>query len=137
MTIGADIAAVLPELRAHAESRMTSTATIKRLGAPVVVGGLEVPGWTPVNTVACWVDNNGPSSGTRTVTRGSTEVQVATRVLKVPHDTTGLRDGDVVAISGGACDGRFFQIIEATVADQKKQQELPVVEIQEPEGWSS
>lgn len=116
---------------------MTSMATVKREGEPVTVDGLQVPGWVVVASVRCWVDNNGPSSGTRTVTRGSVEVQVATRVLKVPHDTTGLRDGDVVAVSGGACDGRFFQIVEATVADQKKQQELPVVEVQQPEGWSA
>lgn len=113
---------------------MTSTATIKREGEPVVVDGLEVPGWSDVATARCWVDG---SSQTRTVTIGQTEVQVASRVLKVPHDTTGLRDGDVVAISGGACDGRFFRIVEATIADQKKQQELPVVEVQQPEGWSA
>lgn len=123
--------------RRAAESRMTSTATIWREDPanPVVVNGLETPGWVAfLITVPCWVDNSGPSSGTRTITRGSVEVQVATRVLKVPHDTTGLRDGDVAEIRGGACDGRFFEVVEATVADQKKQQELPVVEIQKPEG---
>ena len=113
---------------------MTSAVTFYRLDPanPVVVDGLETDGYATVITVPGWVDNGG--SGTRTITRGSVEVQVATRVLKVPHDTTGLRDGDVAAISGGACDGRYFQVVEATIADQKKQQELPVAEIQKPEG---
>lgn len=132
MTVSSALAAA----RRAAESRMTSTVTFYRLDPanPVVVDGLEVDGYTVVATVRGWVDNTGTSSGTRTITRGSVEVQVATRVLKVPHDTTGLRDGDVAAISGGACDGRYFQVIEATIADQKKQQELPVAEIQKPEG---
>lgn len=115
---------------------MTSSATVWREDPanPVVVGGLEVPGYVAeLVDVPCWVDATGAGSGTRTVTIGQTEMQVASRVLKVPHDTTGLRDGDVVAVSGGACDGRFFRVVEATVADQKKQQEIPVVEIQQPE----
>lgn len=117
---------------------MTARGLVKREGEPTTVDGLEVPGWTAVlSDVPCWVDASGTSSGTRTVTIGQTEMQVASRVLKVPHDTTGLRDGDVVEIQGGASDGRFFRIVEATIADQKKQQEIPVVEIQEPEGWSA
>lgn len=116
---------------------MTARGLVKREGEPTTVGGLEVPGWVSVLTdVPCWVDSSGTSSGTRTVTIGQTEMQVASRVLKIPHDTTGFRDGDVVEISGGACDGRFFRIVEATIADQKKQQEIPVVEIQQPEGWA-
>lgn len=115
---------------------MTSSAAVKRPGEPVVVDGLETEGWETIYPdLPCWVDHSGPSSGTRTITRGSVEVQVATRVLKVPHDASGLQDGDVLEILGGACAGRFFQIIEATVADQKKQQELPVVEVQRPGGW--
>lgn len=130
---------VLDAGRRAAQARMTSRATVKREGGPpVIVDGLEVPGWTILlSMLPCWVDNNGPSSGTRAVTVGQTEVQVASRVLKTPHDTTGLRDGDVVQIQGGACDGRFFRIVEATIADQKKQQELPIVEVQQPEGWSA
>lgn len=116
---------------------MTARGIVRREGEPVTVDGLEVPGWTAVAAFPCWVDASGTSSGTRTVTIGQTEVQVASRVLKAPHDTTGLRDGDVVEIQGGACDGRFFRIVEATIADQKKQQELPIVEIQQPEGWSA
>ncbi|MDR7253711.1 peptidoglycan hydrolase-like protein with peptidoglycan-binding domain [Nocardioides sp. BE266] len=100
----------------------------------MIVDGLEVPGWQQVASIPCWVDGG---NTTRTVTVGQTEVQVATRVLKVPHDTTGLRDGDIVAVVGGACDGRFFRIVEATIADQKKQQEIPVSEVQKPEGWSA
>lgn len=130
-----DIAAALPELRAHAQSRMTSTAMVYREGEPVTVDGLQVTGWDVLHAaLPCWMDNAGVSSGTRTLTVGQTEVQVATRVWKIPHDTTGLRDGDVIAMTSGACAGRYFRLIEATVADQKKQQELPVIEIQKPEG---
>lgn len=124
----------LASARRAAESRMTARGLVKREGEPVTVDGLQVPGWADVADVRCWIDGG---TGTRTVTIGQTEMQVASRVLKAPHDTTGLRDGDVVEIQGGACDGRFFRIVEATIADQKKQQELPIVEIQQPEGWSA
>lgn len=115
---------------------MRARALVKREGGPpVIVDGLETPGWATVNAaLPCWIDSG---TGTRTVTIGQTEMQVASRVLKVPASTTGLRDGDIVAIQGGACDGRFFRIVEATIADQKKQQELPIVEVQQPEGWSA
>ena len=130
-----DVTSALIPARRAAESRMTARALVKREGEPVTVDGLEVPGWDVQHAaLPCWVDG---SNATRTVTIGQTEMQVASRVLKCPHDTTGLRDGDVVQIVGGACDGRFFRIVEATVADQKKQQELPIVEIQQPEGWSA
>lgn len=117
---------------------MTSTAVVRRPGGKTTdANGFEVDGWATVYVnVPCWVDNAGPSAGTRTSKIGDIEVQLATRVLKVPHDTTDLRDGDLAQIIGGACDGRFFRIIEATAADQKKQQELPVVETTEPSGWS-
>ena len=124
----------LAAARRAAESRMTSRATARREGEPVTVDGLEVPGWADVADFPCVVSGG---NATRTVTIGQTEMQVAARVLKAPHDTTGLRDGDVVQIQGGACDGRFFRIVEATLADQKKQQELPIVEVQQPEGWSA
>ncbi len=119
---------------------MTSRATVRRSGAMVPDPNdpeAEIPGWTPVDAdVPCWVDKEGPTAGTRSVSSGGVDVQVATRILKIPHDRTGWLDGDVVLISGGACDGRFFRIVEATFADQKKQQELTVTEISRPEGWS-
>lgn len=115
---------------------MTATALVKRPGGKTTgPDGFEVDGWTEVYAgLPCWVDNGG--TGTRTVSVGDVEVQTAVRVLKVPHDATSLRDGDVAQIVGGACGGRFFRVVEATFADQKKQQELPVVEVQAPEGWA-
>lgn len=123
--------------RTAALRRMTAAALVKRPGGKIPgPDGFEVDGWTPVYAaLPCWVDSNSQSSGTRTINVGDLEVQTATRVLKVPYDATDLRDGDIAQVVGGACDGRFFRVVEATFADQKKQQELPVVEVQAPEGW--
>ena len=119
---------------------MTARATIKRGGVPTTdADGFEVTGWGVIRAdVPCWVDSSGQgTSGSRSRSVGGVEVQVATRLLKIPHYVTGLSDDDVVYISGGACDGRYFRIVEATLADQKKQQALPVIEVGKPDGWGA
>lgn len=137
----ADIEAALVEFRALAEERMTSRAIAKRVDPEnpgTDADGLEVDGWTTQHTdLPCFVDNSGRgTSGTRTVTVAGVETQVALRVIKVPALTENIDDGDVLYIASGETAGHYFQVLEGTPADQKKQRELGVFEIPAPEGWS-
>lgn len=117
---------------------MTSTALIRRKGGKTTDDdGFEVDGWTDIySALPSWVDNKSTAGSSRRVSVGDVELQLATRVLKCPHDTMLLRDGDLVAMVGGMCDGRFFRLIDPTPTDQKKQQEFEVVETERPEGWT-
>jgi hypothetical protein len=42
----------------------------------------------------------------------------------------------VLYIASGETAGHYFQVLEGTPADQKKQRELAVFEIPQPGGWS-
>lgn len=116
---------------------MTSSALVQRVDPDNPAtddNGFEVDGWAQVYTdLPAWIDRG---KGTRTVRVGDVEMQLAVRVLKAPHDTDQLRDGDVVEMFGGPCDGRFFRFVETTPVDQKIQQEFEVVETERPGGWS-
>lgn len=119
---------------------MTSRATVKRGGVPTTdADGYEADGWAVTySSLPCFVDNAGRgTSGTRTVTVGGVESQVALRVIKVPALTDDIRDGDVLYISSGETAGHYFQVLEGTPADQKKQRELAVFEIAAPTGWGA
>lgn len=117
---------------------MTSTATVKREGAPTTVDGLEVPGWTTVHTALSGrLTGSRNAASSRTVTIGQTEVQLAVREWHCPADTTGLRDGDVIEITAGENVGVFLRVAESSWQDQATARRVPVVEIQEPEGWSA
>lgn len=121
--------------RRAAESRMTSIALVRRPDGTVIDdNGFEVDGWAQVYaSLPAWIDRG---RGTRTVRVGDVEMTLAVRILKAPHDTDALRDGDVAEIVGGPCDGRFFRFVETTPLDQKKQQEFEVIETERPGGWT-
>lgn len=138
MTLQSAIDAELPYLRAEAEARMLSTATVRRSGAMVVVDGIESPGWADVVTDVPFrlggADRGG--AGTRTVTIGETEVQLAVRTGSFPAGTTGLQDGDLIEITAGENAGLVLRIVEAAWQDQATARRVPVVEEQRPEEWA-
>lgn len=140
MSLNAAIEAELPGLRAQAEARMTSTCTIKREGGSTVDGaGFEVEGWTVIHAdlPLRLAGSERGGSGTRAVSSGGVDVQLAVRTAHVPATTTGLRDGDVIEVTEGENAGTFLRIIEAASQDQATALRLPVIEAQEPEGWSA
>jgi hypothetical protein len=142
--LGERVAARLARGRAAAEARMgwangnhASDAVVKREDTdnPQTVDGLEVPKWAVVHQLlAGRLDG---SDGTRTITVGQTEVQVAVRVWKCPANTSDLIEGDVIQITAGENAGIFLRVVEAAWEDQAIQRRVPVVETQEPEGWSA
>ena len=139
--IGDELAAALPELRRHAESRMTSRLLLRRKTTETVINaeGLDVAVWEDIYVdLPCWVDweASGSNSGVNINVGAGVQVTRARRVLKVPHTATLGKDHDVARISGGALDGKFFRLTEVTFADQKKQQEIPIIECSRPEGWT-
>lgn len=138
--IGDELAAALPEVRRHAESRMTSRLLLRRkTGATVIVDGNDVYEWADVYVdLPCWIDweASGPNSGLNINVGAGVTVTRARRVLKIPHHATAGRDHDVARISGGALDGKFFRLTEVTFADHKKQQEIAIIEAPRPEGWT-
>ena len=121
--------------RRAAESRMLSRATVyRKTGAMTTdADGFEVPEWVVIYTdLPCRIAS---STTSRTVTiADGVEVQVAQRVLHFPHDTTDLRDGDLVDVTGEA--SGVYRIVEADAADQQTARRVPVVATERPEEWS-
>ena len=133
---------VLVRGRSAALRRMSSRCTVRRkTGATSTnAAGLAVPAWEDVYTslpVRVAGTSNG-ASPSQTQTLGSaTEVQVSRRELHFPHDTTGLRDGDLVEITSGDCSGLVFRITEADFADQVTARRVAVVATTAPAEWSA
>jgi hypothetical protein len=129
----------LAEFRADAESRMTSTALVKRVdpdNPATDADGFEVDGWAVIY--------NGPvriggsprgAAASRTARVGDVDVELAVRVAHFPAATTGLRDGDLLEVTSGENAGRFLRIVEATWQDQATARRMPVVEAHKPVGW--
>lgn len=128
--------------RAAAAELMTAHCTIRRKTTATTtdpVTGFKVPVWQDVYVdLPCRVDWQDAGAGgylTSSVA-GEVEVTRSRRVLKVPHNARDAKDHDVTEVTGGDCDGLFFAIPKVAFADQKKQQEIPIVETQRPEGWT-
>jgi hypothetical protein len=134
--LGHDLAAALPELRAEAESRMTSRARVRRRSGTTQVDGFDVPGWADVHTDLPFRLGKG-NGGFRTMNVGESEVQVAVREGHFPADTTGLDDGDIIEVTDGENTGAYLRIVEASWHDQATARRVPVLETEKPDGWDA
>lgn len=141
MTLQAAIEAQLPFLRAEAEARMTSTATIRRktgTGGQNETTGLEAGVWTAVHTDIPFrlggADRGG--AGSRVVTAGGVETVVAVRTGHLPATTSNLQDGDLIDITAGENAGVVLHIVEATWQDQATARRVPVYEVARPSEWA-
>lgn len=135
-----DLDGMLERGRVMAEARMRSRGRVRRKGKPEKnAQRIEVDTWTiehddlPVRIGG----SNAGSAGTRTVTIGTTEIQVAVRVASVPAGTTNLRDGDLLEIFQGENAGLVLYIVEATWQDQATARRLPVHEVPRPKEWAA
>jgi hypothetical protein len=139
MTLQAAIDSELSFLRAEAESRMTSTVAVMRKtgGTTTDANGYEVPEWATVYAASPFRlgGANAGSAGTRTVTVGSTEMQLAVRTGHFPATAVLLADGDLIEITSGENAGLVLQIIEADWQDQATARRVPVVSTKRPEEW--
>lgn len=125
--------------RRAAESRMTSRAVIKRPGGTTTdANGYEVDGWTVIYSGPFRLSGSTRGgAGSRTVSVGDVDVELAVRVAHFPATTTGLRDGDLIEVTGGENAGGFLRIVEASWQDQATALRVPVVEAERPGGWSA
>lgn len=132
------ITSALAAGRRAAESRMTSTAVVRRPGGTTTdENGFEVDGWTDVYSGPFRLggSTSGPAP-VRRVSVGEVELQLAARIAHFPASTTGLKDGDLIEVTGGENAGAVLRIVEASWQDQATALRVPVVEAQRPGGWS-
>lgn len=128
--------AALSAGRMAAESRMLSRVTIRRkVGTTTDSRGLKVPEWVTVYTdLPCRIAGMARSqSPSRTLDIGGVQVQVSIRTAHLPHDTTDLRDGDLLDVSGESAG--VYQIVESDPADQQTARRVPVVATERPQEW--
>lgn len=100
LMLGDDLAAVLPELQAHAESAMPDTCTVERPGqtVPDPLTGRDVTTYTPVYQGGrCALKAGGLEA--RESESATSQVTVQSFVLKVPNDAPALLPGDVVTFA--------------------------------------
>lgn len=101
--LGADIAAALPELRAHAESLMVDSATVRRIDPdnptttdPVTLE--EVPNYVTVWSGPCRVQRSGALSQQET-SPGGYEFGVGSILAQLPLSATGIVRGDTLTVT--------------------------------------
>lgn len=138
--LGDDLDAALPELRAHALSRMRARVTIRRTTGDTTLDegtGAEVPVWAVVGTdVPFRLDGASTGDGgSRTVTIGGVEFEQATGIGHLPYDWTALADGDYVEVTGGQWAGTVVKVVKATKKDQATARRVPIQEVSRPAEW--
>lgn len=123
--------------RAAALARMLSRATVRRkTGATTTdASGRKVPVWEVAHTdLPCRITGmTRGQSPSRTLDIGGAQVQVAIRTAHLPHDTTNLRDGDLLEVVGESAG--VYQIVEADTSDQQTARRVPIVATQRPKEW--
>lgn len=132
MTLQSAIEAALPTLRAEAEARMTSTATIGHKSGTSTSDGLKKPSWAKSTGVP--IRLGGTSDASRTVDLDGAPVSVPVRVASFPVGTA-LEDGWVVEITSGDNAGRFYRVVEAGGKDHATALRVQVVGTERPDGW--
>jgi len=98
--LGEDIAAHLPELRAHAESLMVDTLTVQRQSGTTIDADtlVEVPLVTTVHTGPGRVQRPGALSPQDQVAVGF-EFSVRAILAQLPLSATGILEGDRVTVT--------------------------------------
>lgn len=142
MTYMAHLTAGLTELRAAAESRMTSRVRTRRASPRATwqvdpATGLKVPTWTtPHADLPFRLDGGSAGDGGSTgVTIGGITFEGATAVGHFPFSTRDLEDDDLIEVTLGEWVGTVWRIVKAIGADQKTARRVPIVEHRLPEEW--
>ena len=95
-----DVAAVLPELRAQAESLMQDECTVDRATGETTLDPVtleEVPVFAPVYSGKCRIQraDHQPSD----IVSGQVEFGISTVFAQLPLSATGIKRGDVVTVT--------------------------------------
>lgn len=117
---------------------MTSTCVVRRMTGRTAQDestGLEVPVWDDVYTGRLRLSGSRNAATTRTEDVGGVEVQRALRIAHFPASATGLRDGDLIDVTGGDNAGVVLRLIEANWQDQATARRYPVESADRPGEW--
>lgn len=117
---------------------MTSRVRVRRSTGRTVQDeetGREVPQWATVATVPFRLrgGRNG-SVGTKAVTTGGVELQLATAEGHVPADTP-VQDGDLLEVTSGENAGTVWRVVESNRGDQQTARRVPIIEARRPAEW--
>lgn len=144
--IGDDLAAALPELQQHAESRMDSRCDLRRPTGKMAQDegtGREYPVWqtlavnVPLRVRAATVSQAQSVPGGKVQTaRPTGSVPLVIEWLDdVPAADREHRDGDHIDVTVGDTAGLAFVIREADRTDQTTARRFPVEAVARPEEW--
>lgn len=133
-TFAEAIDAALPELRAMAESRMTSRAAVMRKTWVTGPDGYEVAEWAAVYVD---VPFRLKGKGSRLVQVGGVEFSQADAEGHLPWPSDLLADDDLVEVTAGEWAGTVWRVVEAVKGDQRTARRFPVVEVARPEEWAA
>ena len=139
--IGDDLAAVLPELRAEAESRMRDTVTVRAVAGtePDPLTGDDVVTYAdePVYQGKCRVRIDSYAQPTTADSAGST-VTSQSRQLHVPWDAPEILDGHVAFLADDTFTPRLrgvvYRVTGAHEASDTTAQRVPVTRLGVPNG---
>lgn len=106
--LGTDLLAALPELRAHAESRMTATVLVESVaittnqttGAPIVTATTVYSGKARVKAGATNANTSGAASSVQSVHLDELHVPVGSGPFQVGHRVTVVSDATNPALVG-------------------------------------
>jgi hypothetical protein len=118
---------------------MTSRVTVRRTDGTSTTNpaGFEVRAWDDVHVdLPFRLGGSTGAAGSRRVTIGESEVELAVRVGHFPAGTVGLADGDLIEVTEGENAGVVLRIIEASWQDQATARRIPVVEVTRPQEWA-
>ena len=140
MSLGDDIAAALPELRALAESRMQDTVRVRRPvdSEPDPLTGIDVPTYAPddVYNGRCRVKAVNVQPATAD-SAGST-VTTQARELHVPNDAPAILPGDVAFLADDTYTPRLrgvvYRVDGAHESSDTTAQRVPVTRLGVPNG---
>ena len=133
MSLASDVLAVLPVLRAEAESLMIDTCTITRPGDSVTDpdSGVVTPGTTPVYSGKCKVQSK--DSATSTPEAGEAVFVVVSRQIHIPVGAADVRNDDVVTVTASVLNpfgvGRRYRVEGFTPDSYDTAARIPVKEI--------
>lgn len=137
--VASAIARELPFLRAEAEARMTSRATISRKTGQMVTddNGYESPEWLIVATdipmrLSGMAANSSPY---KSETPGGGAANYAARVVHFPVGQSDLANDDLVEITAGENAGTVWRVIEAGWQDQATARRVPAEQVKRPTEW--
>ena len=148
--IGDDLAAALPELRQHAESRMESRCTLRRVTDRMDQNestGREYPIWQTLAVNVPLRVKGAPQSASpsRAESVPGGDVQTARPTGSVPLVIEWLddvpaadrehRDGDHIDVTAGETAGLVLNILESDRTDQTTARRFLVEAVQRPEEW--